>query len=158
MVIIAKIKLTSPILGELKKDHNGVRQLKKTAGRVLINTEEWREKFKKAARILGTHINAAAIMTEPGYECPTLRLYRRRFNQVNVDIFESISKGTVLTLKFAIADLPKAPTSEQIYALLETMGTFMSLSQWGEKYGYGRFEVLSVESAASLEPCTAINQ
>lgn len=144
MVIEVRIKLTSPILGELKADANGIRRFKKDAGRIGVNRQAWSSAIKDASGMAGLYVDPTTIIPPANYESPEIRLYRRTYNRMHVEMFEAIQKGTVLTLEFAVMDKIKAPTIEQAQIILATIGAYIGISQFGSKFGFGLFEVLSV--------------
>lgn len=140
MVIIARVRLMSPILGELNKDKDGIRRFKKSQGGIAIDKRTWLAQFTEAARVLGIRFGQQdTILFEAGYYSPCIRLYRRIYSKVHVELFEAIQKGTVLTLEFTTT-LPL----DRFRALFETVGKHLGISQFGSKFGFGRFEILDI--------------
>jgi len=70
------------------------------------------------------------------------------------EMFEAISSGAVLTLRFAVTSpMPnsnavsnlEAPDNRQLESIFKFIGLYLGFSPWGNKFKYGRFSVLSVE-------------
>jgi len=143
MIILIKIRLTSPILGENRLDSRGVRKFKKrSGGDILIDKRHWNEQLDTAKGILKLPVNNSCVIIPDKYVSPTLHLYRRRFSGTKIELFESIRTGTVLTFELATReDQPNCPTLDQIEKMLVVIGEHLGLSQWGSKFGFGRFKV-----------------
>lgn len=151
MVIIAKIKLTSLILGENPPDNSGIRRLKKRSGDIAVDVKQWTEQIKAACGVLGYKINAEALLLPDSYETPMIELHRRTYSGTKVELFESIRKGAELSMEFATrGDLPDCPTLEQVREILATIGRHFGLSQWGNKFGFGRFKLIQCCDKSSL--------
>jgi len=135
------------MLGELHQDVAGVRRFKKLQGRIAVNTFRYREQFKAACNLLKlTNIDIDTILPEESFESPTIVLYRRIFSRIHVELFEAIQKGCELTMEWGIRDdLPRSPSLEQFSSILSATGKYLGLSQFGTKFGFGRFNVMSVK-------------
>lgn len=143
MIILIKIRLTSPILGENRKDPRGIRTFKKrSGGDIAVDRRHWNEQFEVAKGILKLPVSNSHIILPDKYLSPTLHLYRRRFSGTQTELFESVRTGTVLTFELATReDQPNCPTIDHIEKMLVVIGEHLGLSQWGSKFGFGRFEV-----------------
>lgn len=99
--------------------------------------------------MLKLDVNLDAIIPPRGIAPATIQLHKRQWSAANVEFFQCFAAGTVLTLYFVIdPDAPKAPTQEQFRLLLEFIGQWLGLTQWGaeRKFGYGVFKVESLET------------
>ena len=146
MVVIAQIRLTSPILGDMKADKDGIRRFRKNRDRIIVDQRVWDAQFREAARVIGMKLGKQDILWfEPSYISPAIRLYRRVYSRVHVEMFEAIQKGTVITLSITTS-IPE----DQFRQLLETVGLHLGLSQFGSKFGFGRFEIIDIRNTCSL--------
>lgn len=151
MVIIAKIKLTSLILGENPPDNSGIRRLKKRSGAIAVDTKQWMGQVRAACGVLGYKINEDALLLPDTYTTPRIELHRRIYSGAKVELFESIRKGAELTVEFATReDLPECPTLEHVREILTAIGKHFGLSQWGSKFGFGRFKLIQCCDKSSL--------
>lgn len=163
MILVVKIKLTQPLLGELKPDQKGLRRFKKLNGRIHVNILEWQTKLADAAKQLGYTVDVSAVIPQPHYLPASVHTYRRIWSRVHCEVFECFRKGTVLTLEFLIREEQKrCPTPHELKRMFEVCGEYLGLSQWGSKFGYGRFEVMLVapknfETEQHAETCTTQN-
>jgi hypothetical protein len=156
MVVLVRIKLTKPWLGDLTPDPSGVRRFRRIGKLIKIQPALWREQFQKAAHDTHIRANLQAIKLPESMIPASIHLYTRRYSQVQTDIFESFRKGTVLqTLLHLQCDEPRAVTLDQVRVLMACIGEWHGLSPWGSKFGYGRFEVLEIND--TNEPNTIQN-
>lgn len=143
MITIVKIRLTSPILGENRKDPRGIRTFKKrSGGDIAIDRRHWSEQFDIAKGILGLKVNNGNLILPDKYLSPSIHLYRRRFSGTQTELFESIRTGTVITFEMATReDQPGCPSLDHVEKMLVVIGEHLGLSQWGSKFNFGRFSV-----------------
>jgi len=150
MLTLVRIRLNTPLLGDLSPGRDGIRRFRKEGDMVLINEQTWREQFTQAAGEAHMLVNTEAICPPRTLLPASYHIYTRHYSQVKLDYFESFRKGTVLNMTFMLREnLPKAPTLEQFKTLLSLVGTWLGLSPWGSKFGYGRFEVMDVHEIAA---------
>ncbi len=153
MVIIAKIKLTSLILGENPPDGSGMRRFKKRSGAIAVDTDHWMEQVRAACGVLGYKINEEALLLPDTYATPAIELYRRHYSGTKVELFESIRKGAELTIEIATrGDLAGCPTLAQVSEILNIIGKHFGLSQWGSRFGFGRFNLIQCRDKSSISP------
>jgi hypothetical protein len=143
MLILARIKLTKAWLGDQQPGNDGVRRFQKAGHLMKVNDAMWRAQFKEAVSNLHLRINDNAIQPPRELLPASIHLYTRHYSQVKVDYFESFRKGTVLNIQFLVKEsgLP-APSLEQFTQILKFVGQWLGLSPWGNKFGYGTFDVL----------------
>ena len=159
MLFEVKIRLTNLMLGQ-QRTTGGVRRFTRVRDddkRILVDHQHWNWAFKEAADALHIPVNISTMYPASGIAAPTLVMYTRRWTTKTADgrdrpqseIFEAVREGTVLTFQLFSAggperlDLP-APNAEQTRQLLDFIGEFIGISQWGNKFGYGRFRVEAV--------------
>ena len=147
MLLAARIRVNSAWLGEKNSDGGGVRRFKKDgSGNLELNPDHVREQFRRAALNCGLPGKlAATLMIQPIFP-PTIRLYDRRVTAVRQEQFESLRKGTQFGFEiFVDESRPAHPTEEQVDVLLRMIGQHFGLSPFGSKFGFGRFELLSLQ-------------
>lgn len=154
-MLIVQLRLTSHLLGELRPDHNGIRRFKKDKqGRMFVNQRTWQDQFQLAARNLQMDVDVRRTVIPPdSIICASVHLYRRIYSQVNIELFESFRKGTVLTFDLMVRDdLPRSPREEQMKSILGFTGDRLGLSQFGSKFGFGRFTLLNLNPMIDQTP------
>jgi hypothetical protein len=146
MIFEADIQFTSNFLGGLKKDNRGVRSMIRTpSGLIYLEEEEWRAWFKKAATYLKIDIDTGSIILPEGFESNSTSLLRRVFNKVKVDLFEGIERGNSITIQFLIEESSdKHPSLDDMEKMLDVIGKFYGISQFGKKFHCGRFKLQSL--------------
>jgi hypothetical protein len=150
MMLIVQLRLTSHFLGELRPDHGGIRRFKKDkSGRVFVNQKFWQDQLSLAARNLNFDVDVrGTVNPPPSILSPSVHFYRRVYSQVNVELFESFLKNTIITFDLMIReDLPKCPSLDQLWALWSFTGEHLGLSQFGSKFGFGRFRLETLKAA-----------
>ena len=146
MILIIKIRLTSPLLGELAKDAMGVRRFRRDRDDVVVCVPEWQRSYREAARLLGLDVCTDGMMPKSKYRLASVHLYRRIWSGVNVEYFESMRKGTILTMEMVFDEaVRRSPNPTQLKAILGHVGEHIGISQFGSKFGFGRFDVVSIE-------------
>lgn len=149
-MLILQLRLTSHFLGELRPDHGGIRRFKKDKqGRAHVNQKFWNDQLALAARNLRLDVDVRETVVAPAAIVPaSIHLYRRIYSQVNMELFESFRKGTILTFEMLVReDLPKCPSLDQLHDIFSFTGEYLGLSQFGSKFGFGRFFVESLNVA-----------
>lgn len=141
------------MLGQ-QRDPTGIRRFTRTAqGSLALDLERWIWAFNHAAEALKFDVHTAALHPAEGIAAPTLVLYNRRWidrkngkETLRAEMFESVRKGAVLTFRLAVTagEEKPAPSLEQVQAMFNHIGEFIGISQWGNRWGYGRFFVESV--------------
>ncbi len=85
-------------------------------------------------------------------ELPPIALHRRNWNkggQMKSEDFESFTEGSVVAVKMFLASPHRGiggrqVSVEELYDIGSHVGEYFGLSPWGSKFGYGRFQVISV--------------
>jgi hypothetical protein len=151
VLVIARTRLTKAMLADSTPGRDGIRRFKKEGRLVQVNEQMWRGQIRTAAHDIPLMVNVETIVPPHTLVPASYHIYTRNYSKVKVDQFESFRAGTILTIPFRIQDhLPKAPTLDQFKNLLSFVGTWLGLSPWGNKFGYGRFELLDVETSEKI--------
>lgn len=156
MIYRLKLKIVEkPWLGQ-QKTREKIRKFRRDKkGRVSIDSVEWQWALASAARALECKIDVGTIRTESGFDAPGITLFNRKYHhkgKIHEEMFEAIREGTVLTIDILVMESGEidgqqynAPTQEELLWIFEYVGMFIGLSPWGSKWGFGRFEVESLE-------------
>lgn len=160
MFITLKIKLTSSFLGSGKEGNDGIRPI------ILASNNYPRffiKRFSKLCEIYAKELNIGA------YEPETIKttnyivvkskpeLFVKKFKDEASKsskelIFESYKEGTIMELG-CFVDETKI-SIDQAAKIIEYIGKFGSISQFGYKWNYGRFEILTVTKDSFSVPLT----
>ena len=79
--------------------------------------------------------------------------YRRRYGDNKFRNHEAIMPGTRVDFEAIVAD---RVTESVLKKILERMGTYVGLSPYGYRLGFGKFNVVSVEVAPSEDSETSV--
>jgi hypothetical protein len=158
MLIDVKLKLKSAWLGNqytLEK----VRRFKKTADQteLIIDQPHWQWAVTEASHVLGftDKIDASCLRPPLTIRTPTLRLFHREWRNADRkqgEDFEMIQDGTVLSFDMMLMETPesksklRAPNLQEARKIMDTAGMWCGFSPFGNKFGYGRCVVLSMEA------------
>lgn len=161
-----RMRLTSTWLGQQKTKDNVRRFRRDREGRIAIDLAHWSWTFQQAAEAMKMlDVDTECIRTESGFEAPSLILYHRKYRykgKPHEEMFEAIRENNILTMPILVTGFieegpsgecnPKhPPTRKELEKLLQFSGKWLGLSPWGCKYGYGRFEVESLNHAEDKE-------
>jgi len=143
-IIQLQIRLTSPILAE-KKTNAKIRKFEfECDGFLKLRKKDWYDALREAANILEIDKNIDTIQIPDTLISPTIRIYRRTYNKGKTDVFQSIQKNTILSLQLKVSNKETSPTVNELKLLFSMIGDFIGLSEWGNKFGFGRFKVLQI--------------
>ena len=157
MLIEARIKITRELLGDRRTAEKVRRLTLQREGWVAVGLDHWAWALREAASALHLDVNSDCVLLRDGIRCPSVCLYNRTYTnpagQREQEMFESIRKGAELSFNLVITgpaphsdnSLP-APTVEQLRQMLQFVGEYIGISQWGNKFGYGRFDVIDLKS------------
>lgn len=129
------------------RDDRGVRRFAVTkGGQIEIDAQAWEWMFKQAAKGLKLDVDTTTIRPPNGFDIPTLVLWNREKTPVSVEMFEAIRKGARLTFNIVVLEssVNKTPTRHNVKAMLDYIGNYIGMSQYGSKFGFGRFTVESL--------------
>ncbi len=148
-----KIKLTSPWLGHQRTRENVRRFRRDRDGKLAVDMSQWSWTFKQAVEALHMDdIDSDTIRPQMNIDPPTLVLYRRNYkhnNKQQMEMFEALRENSTLTIQILVTGTEKdnkySPDEARLRDIFRFTGMFLGLSPWGGQYGYGRFEVESLE-------------
>tara|TARA_B100000579_G_scaffold437938_1_gene470081 strand:+ start:888 stop:1352 length:465 start_codon:yes stop_codon:yes gene_type:complete len=149
MIYKASLKLTTNFLGGGSRQKGAsVRPLTYTEdGLVAINEEEWRSNIALALKQLNLKFDIKKFIFESGFNAEgKVMVLKRVYNKVNIDLFEGIERGNTIDIQFVYKDeVDNAPSVKAVKKLLNIIGKFYGMSQWGTKFHCGRFSVKEVK-------------
>ena len=150
MIYKARLKLTTNFLGggPRKKGMSVRPMLYSDEGkRAAINEEEWRSNFALALKQLNLKFDIKKFIFESGFSIEgKVKVLKRVYNKVNIDLFEGVERGNNIDIQFVYKDeVDNSPPIDAIKHILEIVGKFYGMSQWGTKFHCGRFLVTNVE-------------
>ncbi len=149
MIYRARICFTTNFLGGGPRDKtSSVRSLKKTSDdQIELNSLEFAKNLELANNQIGAKIDISKFILPEGFNDENnITVLKRVFNRVNIDFFEGIASGKKVFLDLMYyAEVSKSPSVETVRKLLDVLGRFHGISQWGQKFNCGRFKVLNVE-------------
>lgn len=149
MIYRARICFTTNFLGGGPRDKNSsVRALKRTYDNdVEINSAEFYKNLELANKQIKGNLEISKFKIPEGfYPEDNISVIRRVYNRVNIDLFEGILKGNKVYIDIMHnAEVKDSPSIETLKKLLDIVGKFHGISQWGSKFNCGRFKVLNIE-------------
>ena len=145
MTLKVQIRIVTPFLGSLQiKDRTRV--FRKERNLIFINLGEWTKQFVIAEKIINTGQNLNSLVLPEKILSPTLQRHTKFCNSRKIELFECIVKNTIVTFLIEInTKLEGHLTPTGLKALMVYIGEHLGLSDWHNKAGYGRFNVLNVE-------------
>ena len=149
MIYRSRICFITNFLGGGPRDKNSsVRRIKRTyESLVEINPSSLSENLQLANQQLKADININNFIIPEGFhDEDQVSVIKRIFNRVNIDFFEGLEKGSKVYLDLMFKKEPKdCPSLDTISSLLDIVGRYHGISQWGAKFHCGRFKVLNTE-------------
>ncbi len=149
MIYRARICFTTNFLGGGPRDKNSsVRSLKRTYDNdVEINSAEFYKNLELANNQIKGNLVISKFRIPEGFDPEeNISVIRRIYNRVNIDLFEGILKGNKVYIDIMHnAEVKDSPSIETLRKLLDIVGKFHGISQWGSKFNCGRFKVLNIE-------------
>lgn len=130
------------------RDAEGIHRFARVDGdMVSLEPKTWLWMLDQSSRDLGLDVDCKTVRAPLGVRPGTTVLRRHPWNATRVDMFEAIPKGAELGFRVAIMAEAGAPSPNQLQDMLEYIGDYIGMSQWGSKppFGYGRFKVLYVK-------------
>jgi hypothetical protein len=171
MIYTVKLKLKSPVLGIVRSHTNKYRTLMRTgSNRVVIPQPHWHWGVHEALTTLSLKetVSQDCFRDLIPYEAPSTHAYTRTVGK-REDMYEAVRTGVVVTTQLVITELPseekdkpigtrkRPPDLKDIQSVLRFTGAFVGITQWGYKFGYGRFSLESLTVATPEEVQEALN-
>jgi hypothetical protein len=143
MILHNELKLTTPFLGCKQVPGRPRRILRDELGRPGLIGKVWQDHFAAAAKLLDVSFDRNMIAFPKGFEATKFEEHLRRFDRFKRERFESIPKGAIISFEVT---LPSSRLTPQDYAkILVVVGERFGISQFGNKFNYGRFQVEAVK-------------
>ncbi len=156
-----RIRLTTPFLGATKGEPTLRFDRGDTGDWLRLNVAQWLHALSEAGKSLELpeDMDPTAVTVQPVYRRPSsMVLYRRNYHRdgkATHVMHEAINRNVILTVevflpgKLDSGDSHRPPTAEELRQMFEFIGTYVGLSPWGSKFGYGKFTVESLHPADS---------
>jgi len=170
MLIARDLKLLSPLLAAKhsgKKDGSPQRvfiRLKppkdEDPDKIYLSTpmQRWNWAFLEARDALGLgDVATSAIIPCHWYSVKRVSTYNRKFRRgaggpMTTEKFESLPSGQAFEMRFTLSKhvppgldgagrFTRAPEEDEFDAMIEHIGEHLGMSEWGQHYLYGRFEI-----------------
>ena len=146
MLATITIKLTRPFLGSAKPNQDGIREIIKTDNNPTLFIKRFCKLCKKYAIELGVvdyrynTINVPNFIKTDSKEKIYEKEYKDKDGYVRREKFMSYPSGTLMTLDCYI-DTNRID-AEKAIKILELIGKYDGISQFGIHTNFGRFEIL----------------
>lgn len=160
MLASTKIRVTSPWLGS-ERTAQQVRRFERDnfSKQLKLDLAQWNWALDQALESLDMkHIDPGSVRFPVHIDAPSLELFLRRWSNTErgqqQEKFESIRAGTQLTFNVLLTTArepssgskvdTRPPTVEEFKKIMSFIGEHVGLSPWGNRMGYGRFQVMEV--------------
>ncbi len=169
MLLLLRFRLVTELLAE-KPGPQDTRVFRDAGnGRLQTALATWDWALKAASKNFkfGQEIDITSVRPEPSWTFPQMILFARTYmhqgrdhkgelNRSRREHFQCIPSGSLLEHRLVISQGPdtqaarhrkdlREPTIDELRSLFEHIGYYLGLSPWGNRLGYGRFEVESLE-------------
>ena len=143
MILYNELVLKSPFLGSRRVKGRPREIVRYTDNKPGLIPEVWHEAFRLAASDLGVQYFQDALILPQSFNASAFEEYTRTFSKVNKERFEAIPKGAKIWFDVHLFENKMSPNT---YAkLLSIVGKQYGMSHWGNKFGYGRFDVALIK-------------
>jgi hypothetical protein len=133
------LTLTKPILGCKVVQGRPRQLLRDDLGQPALVSPVWHDHFTLAASALDIRYRNDMIVFPKGYKANKFEEFVRSYNKFQKERFECIPAGATIEFEVMLLDDRLAPTD---YAkILAVVGERLGLSQFGNKFGFGRFDI-----------------
>ena len=112
----------------------------RSGDQILLTPAQWHAALGRAVPLSGVEANPADIQPELTFSAPT-RLWRRRYGADQYRTHETIWPGTEVSLR---AVTQPCLSEDQLRRILTALGSFVGISPFGHRLGFGRFRLLSL--------------
>lgn len=144
MILTNKLILTSAFLGS-KVVEGRPRSLLRYNNDPGIIHPIWFRAFEQAASDLKVVFDRETVVLPPSFKATKYVEVLRTFNKTHKERFEAIPEGEPIIFDVRLDETRLAP--ETYAKLLSIVGEHYGVSQWGSKFGYGRFQVDLIKRA-----------
>lgn len=163
MRLVFSVRLTSQMLGDHDPQNKGIlafhREYKSED--ILLDQPTWLWLWQQAlTEVAPQDVYTNAVRMDRYLHNMQTNLYSRRFNKgvggpSQKRDHESIRAGAIVTFGGSVvppdprepqsAQYKRNPTDQELYAALVRIGETLGISPFGSKFGYGRFNIVSME-------------
>lgn len=143
------LEFTSHVLANsTNSDGETDRFMRDSDNKLIFQQSWWYTAFTKAIEVSQLKgIKAGDISMDLTVEAPT-QIYARRYGEDKIRKHEAIMPGTIVKFNAIVSDHITESTLQQ---LLSKLGTFVGLSPYGFRLGYGKFKVKEIQVQPSIE-------
>lgn len=142
MILYNELQITKPILGCKVVSGKPRQLLRDASNRPGLVEPVWNKNFENAASALNIDFKSEMVTFPTGYEASKFEEFLRTYSKFKKERFESIPEGAKIWFDVMLSEGSVSPTD---YAkLLTYVGRELGISQFGNKFGFGRFEVLDI--------------
>ena len=160
--------MTSALLGVVRGKNQIRTLLRDRDFNVVVPLDHWQWAVTESLSTMNREgdLDSECLREILPFAAPTTVEHRRNFKVGGApkqEVFEAVRAGAVLTVNvLASTAVPKErqkqsstrlmpPDEKDVADILHCIGKFYGISQWGNKYQYGRFSLLELERATPAE-------
>lgn len=146
MVLDVKIKLLTKFLGDSKeanqddKKPKGMRGFRRLNGELQVPIDTWKRNLESAAAGIGIKFQSNWVALPNTFTAKKFIWHTRKYNKTEKENFEAIPEGEEITITIILQD--QHISKEDFLKILTTVGSHYGWSPFGNKFQYGRFEVV----------------
>lgn len=143
------VKLTSPFLGSSKPNDDGVREIVRIDGNPKLFIQRFNQLCIKYAEELSIgdfdieSIKITSYLESKDETSKESRTFKNKFGMSVTEEFEAFPAGAFLSFGCYIDE--KRIKLEHALKIIECIGKYDGFTQFGYKWNYGRFDVITVE-------------
>lgn len=172
MLLLSRVRLSSNLMGIRRTPVRGgcVRRFERLPdGRLKTPLPVWDWALRESFETFGWRdlVDWSSVRPDVAFQAERLDIYTRRWNKgaekMHED-FEAVLEGQEVSLPIIVSQGPDAigmrrsvktrmPDLDELAAILSFIGRFLGISPWGNRYGYGRFELIDIKQII-FDACT----
>jgi len=139
VILDIELSVKTPLLGCKVVEGQPRKFLRAEDQRIAVIREIWLKHLTAAANDQELTFDPNALNLPLSIDVDKYELYTRTYNRVKKEKFESVPKGATIKFECTLFENKLDPTD--FAEILATMGEWYGISQWGTKFGFGRFKV-----------------
>lgn len=143
------VKLTSPFLGSSKPNSNGIREIVKIDNNPKLFIQRFNQLCSKYAEELNIGdfnneiIKVTSYLETRNDTTIESRKFKNKFGMSVVEEFEAYPAGSFLSFGCYIDE--KKIKLDHAVKIIECIGKYDGFTQFGYKWNYGRFDIITIE-------------